>query len=583
MCQVLRGESGLGDHSIDFLVEPVEGGSQRSSNGSERWQRGGEAWSQKAVVGSGKEERNAPAEIGDAISEAIGSALNQAVEAKPAQLVGHCAGGDRCGIPGCQGRKMLAQIGGPEALRELSEQDEGLEKRLNAWVGKTQAGRALAAGCHRSVDGLQSIFAEDAIVAQPLDLDQPLIGRKSDRAQLCKIVQAFADAEVVSVVYGRLGPQGSVFLVVLLDARVLVIDIQGWGDILRDHSGAKAGSRMARDPAIEDEFDLLRAAEIEVLADHLLEEQATVQRPVEDLGGGELRLQDRDIVAVAGLAVRSSEGMRQEPQPFAQQCIDLGGGKSVANRLQALGVGTLPDAVVEGLEGDAFLCELTLGVFMPVEAELGIERKVAAELEKERSKISIDGIDVIVVDHRAAAHDPRIRLSRFRVAAPFGPEHRGVLLGLADEHDPFLGRKAPQMLGHHLVLALSLAKLRHRNLALGYKVFQLRHEPSRHRAHQRGRRQRLAAMFPGKPDDPLFVLQPRHKDVEVHQVDPLNHEPYMMADDLGHTLCYHLPGPGRAGVATRRRLDRSSVLETGFTRARHEPATGATTQHASSV
>src|ERR1700745_3111114 len=216
MCQVLRGESGLGDHSIDFFGEPVEGGTQGSSNGSECWQRGGEAWSQKAIVGSGKEERNAPAEIGDAISEAVGRALHQAVEAKPAQLVGHCAGGDRCGIAAGQGRKMLAQIGGPEALRGLSGQDEGLEKRLNAWVGKTQAGRALAAGCHRSVDGLQSIFAEDAIVAQPLDLDQPLVGRKSDRAQLCKILQAFADSGVVSVVDGRLGPQGSVFLAVLL-------------------------------------------------------------------------------------------------------------------------------------------------------------------------------------------------------------------------------------------------------------------------------------------------------------------------------------------------------------------------------
>src|ERR1700756_153427 len=115
MCQVLRGESGLGDHSIDFFGEPVEGGSQGSSNGSERWQRGGEAWSQKPIVGSGKEERNAPAEIGDAISEAIGRALNQAVEAKPAQLVGHCAGGDRCRVAAGQGRKMLAQIGGPEA------------------------------------------------------------------------------------------------------------------------------------------------------------------------------------------------------------------------------------------------------------------------------------------------------------------------------------------------------------------------------------------------------------------------------------------------------------------------------------
>ncbi len=84
---------------------------------------------------------------------------------------------------------MLAQIGGPEALRELSEQDEDLEERLNAWVGKTQAGRALAAGCHRSVDGLQSIFAEDAVVAQPLDLDQPQIRSRAalqDCAGVCR-------------------------------------------------------------------------------------------------------------------------------------------------------------------------------------------------------------------------------------------------------------------------------------------------------------------------------------------------------------------------------------------------------------
>ena len=34
---------------------------------------------------------------------------------------------------------MLAQVSGPEALRELPEQDESLEQRLNTWVGKTQA------------------------------------------------------------------------------------------------------------------------------------------------------------------------------------------------------------------------------------------------------------------------------------------------------------------------------------------------------------------------------------------------------------------------------------------------------------
>src|SRR6266851_10016372 len=83
-------------------------------------------------------------------------------------------------------------------------------------------------------------------------------------------------------------------------------------------------------------------------------------------------------------------------------------------------------------------------------------------------------------------------------------------------------------------------------------------------------------MLAEEPDNPLFVLQPRHIDVEVHPVDPLNCELHMAVDDLGNALCYHPLGSGRAGFACCRRLGRSSVLETGLTRARHEPAIGAT-------
>src|SRR5258707_12254289 len=77
-------------------------------------------------------------------------------------------------------------------------------------------------------------------------------------------------------------------------------------------------------------------------------------------------------------------------------------------------------------------------------------------------------------------------------------------------------------------------------------------------------------------DDSLLVLQARHEHVEVHPVDPLDRELHMTADDLGNVLCYHPLGSGRAGFASRRHLGRSSVLETGLTRARHEPAIGAT-------
>jgi hypothetical protein len=75
------------------------------------------------------------------------------------------------------------------------------------------------------------------------------------------------------------------------------------------------------------------------------------------------------------------------------------------------------------------------------------------------------------------------------------------------------------------------------NSMLAHKGFQLRHKAARHRAQQRCRRQQLAAMLPEEPDNPLFLLEIRHIDVEIHQIDSLNCELHMMGDDLGYALC----------------------------------------------
>src|SRR5258706_5992187 len=187
---------------------------------------------------------------------------------------------------------MLAQVGGTEAMRELSDQDEAMQESVRVRIGKRQAGGAWAPGGHRAIDGSESIFAEDAIVAEALELDQWAVGRKADLAQLWKVMQAPADSEVVGIVDGGFSAQGSIFLVILLDARVLVIDVQGRGHIVGHHPGAEARPRIARYPAIEDELNFLGSAEVEVLADHLFEEQAAVHGAVEHLGDRELRLQD---------------------------------------------------------------------------------------------------------------------------------------------------------------------------------------------------------------------------------------------------------------------------------------------------
>src|SRR5262252_4140766 len=164
---------------------------------------------------------------------------------------------------------MLAQISRPEALGELSEQDEGMQEGVHSLIGEAQPRGPLAASRNRTVDGLESILAEDAIVAQALNFEEPAIGSKADLAQLGEVVETPADPEVIGVVDGGLGAQGTIFLVILFDARVLVMDVQGWGYAVGHDAGAKPllGAASARHPAIEDKLDLLGAAEIEVLAD----------------------------------------------------------------------------------------------------------------------------------------------------------------------------------------------------------------------------------------------------------------------------------------------------------------------------
>ena len=231
--------------------------------------------------------------------------------------------------------------------------------------------------------------------------------------------------------------------------------------------------------------------------------------------------------------------MWQQAQPFAQQAVDLLGREAVADLLQACRIGTAQNAIVERLEGDAFAGELALGVFVTVEAQLGIERKVGAELQEERAEVAVHRIDVIVVHHGGGAHDPRIGQAGDRAPALLGAEHRRLLLGLADEHHAFLLVEFAQVLRHHGVLALALAELHERNLMLRHEAFQLGHEVAAHRAHQRRRRQRLAAVLAKEAHDPALALQLRHIDIEVHPVDAFDRKPDMAAENIGDALCYH--------------------------------------------
>ena|ERR1051325_9120770 len=67
---------------------------------------------------------------------------------------------------------------------------------------------------------------------------------------------------------------------------------------------------------------------------------------------------------------------------------------AVADGVQPLGIVTAQYAIVDGLKFDPVLFHLLLGVFVSVEAQLGIVGKVGAELQKERSKVTVHAVDV---------------------------------------------------------------------------------------------------------------------------------------------------------------------------------------------
>ena len=105
---------------------------------------------------------------------------------------------------------------------------------------------------------------------------------------------------------------------------------------------------------------LIGAAEVEILADDLFEEAPPGARAIEDLGQGELGLEDRELIPIAGRPVRGGEGMRQSAQPFAKDGLDLGGIEGVGDPLHAGGLVTRADPIVQRLERHLPLRQLAL-------------------------------------------------------------------------------------------------------------------------------------------------------------------------------------------------------------------------------
>jgi hypothetical protein len=101
-----------------------------------------------------------------------------------------------------------------------------VQQRLDARILETQSCRMLVIDESGPLHFVKCIFADCAVMADALDVEETSIGFKADLPECGKVPQPLSDVEVAGVVDRRFSSKGSPFLVVLLDPGVLVVDMQ---------------------------------------------------------------------------------------------------------------------------------------------------------------------------------------------------------------------------------------------------------------------------------------------------------------------------------------------------------------------
>src|SRR5262249_43194554 len=150
-----------------------------------------------------------------------------------------------------QGSDVLPKILIPECTLDEEEQQQDLQETLHTWVGEAQGGCALLADRHWLLHLLERRFTDEAIVADELDFEQTSVGCKADLAQFGKVFEAPANTKVTGIVDGRFGSQCLQQLVILLDTRLLVVDMQRWHDAVSDDASTELAWCAAIDLAVE--------------------------------------------------------------------------------------------------------------------------------------------------------------------------------------------------------------------------------------------------------------------------------------------------------------------------------------------
>src|ERR1700712_3510689 len=136
MSQVSSRELFLVAEMMYGLFQGIESRAQRRSGQVVLGQHDSQSRAQDPSVDPGVVQRDAQAQVRKPVAVRARQALDQAMQAQPAQLIRHLARRQVFGFKTPQRPQLGAQLGIGEAARQQSKQDDGVEQGLAAKVAK---------------------------------------------------------------------------------------------------------------------------------------------------------------------------------------------------------------------------------------------------------------------------------------------------------------------------------------------------------------------------------------------------------------------------------------------------------------
>ena len=209
---------------------------------------------------------------------------------------------------------------------------------------------------------------------------------------------------------------------------------------------------------------------------------------------------------------------------------NLSGTQPIGQRLEPLGCLAGQNPIVKRLVDNPLLVELTLEPFMTVEAYLQRIGGITAHLDKGRTKVLIDQIEVVVIYTDTLARVVRSKRAPTKTLDTL--EGRTLLLGHTHQIHPLGRLETPAVLGCHVIFALPSGKMEDPETQLPSKPFDCILETCGDSPQQGRGGNRVFGMVPQKRHQLPGRLKLGDVPIEIETVQTLHRQGHMLFEEF---------------------------------------------------